>query len=94
MTNVIITMIGLTALSELSKGVKGLFDLHAIMSTAYRLIMEAFRCLFLTSLLSSCLATKYVMFPMFSRSHYLVIAKLGEELAARGHEVTYNKHLQ
>ncbi|KAL9988923.1 hypothetical protein ACROYT_G003418 [Oculina patagonica] len=24
---------------------------------------------------------------MFSRSHYLVIAKLGEELAARGHEV-------
>ena len=29
-----------------------------------------------------------MIFPLFSRSHYLVIAKVGEELAARGHGVS------
>ena len=50
--------------------------------------MVALLCIFFVSLLSSCLAANYAMFPMLSRSHYLVIAKLGEQLAARGHEVS------
>ncbi|KAJ7334572.1 hypothetical protein OS493_014896 [Desmophyllum pertusum] len=49
--------------------------------------MAALRCIFFFSLFSSCLAATYVMFPMFGRSHYLVIAKVGEELSRRGHEV-------
>ncbi|XP_078362867.1 UDP-glucuronosyltransferase 2B33-like [Oculina patagonica] len=49
--------------------------------------MAALHGIFFFSLLSSCYGASYVAFPMFSRSHYLVIAKLGEELAARGHEV-------
>ena len=51
--------------------------------------MEASCCICFFSLLTSCLAANYVMFPMFSRSHYLVIAKVGEELAARGHWVSW-----
>ena len=45
----------------------------------------------LSSVQSSCLAAKFVMFPMFGRSHYLVLARLGKELASRGHEVLINK---
>ena len=36
---------------------------------------------------SGCFAAKFVMTPMFGRSHYLVLARLGKELVARGHEV-------
>ena len=50
--------------------------------------MAALRCVFFVSLFSSCLGASYVIFPMFTRSHYLVIAKVGEELAARGHKVS------
>ena len=35
----------------------------------------------------SCLAAKFVLVPLFGRSHYLVLARLGKELLARGHEV-------
>ena len=38
---------------------------------------------------SSCFAAKFVMTPMFGRSHYRVLARLGEELRARGHEVRF-----
>ena len=55
--------------------------------------MAALDCFIFISLLSSCLAAKYAMFPMFTRSHYLVFAKLGEELTARGHEVSYKNRL-
>lgn len=50
--------------------------------------MAAWCCICFFSLLTSCLAANYVMFPMFTRSHYLVIAKVGKELAARGHRVS------
>ena len=36
---------------------------------------------------TSCFAAKFVMTPLFGRSHYLVHARLGKELIARGHEV-------
>ena len=39
------------------------------------------------SFLSSCLAAKFVMFPMLGRSHYLVHSKLAKELESRGHKV-------
>ena len=55
--------------------------------------MAALDCFIFISLLSSCLAAKYAMFPMFTRSHHLVFAKLGEELTARGHEVSYKNRL-
>lgn len=55
--------------------------------------MAALDCFIFISLLSSCLVAKYAMFPMFTRSHYLVFAKLGKELTARGHEVRYKNRL-
>lgn len=36
---------------------------------------------------SSCVALKFVIVPAFGRSHYLVLARVGKELTARGHEV-------
>jgi len=36
---------------------------------------------------NGCFAAKIVMMPMFGPSHFLVLAKLGEELGRRGHEV-------
>ena len=36
---------------------------------------------------SSCVALKFVIVPYFGRSHYLVLAQVGKELTARGHEV-------
>jgi len=33
------------------------------------------------------LAANFVMFPMFGRSHYMFVARLGQELAERGHQV-------
>lgn len=42
--------------------------------------MAAFSCLAFISLLSSCLASRYAMFPSFGRSHYLAIAKIGGEI--------------
>jgi len=49
--------------------------------------MAAFRPFVLLALLSSCLAAKFAMIPMFGRSHFMLVAKLGQELAERGHEV-------
>ena len=46
--------------------------------------------LFGLCLVSTCLAAKIVMLPMFGRSHYMVMAKLGTELVNRGHKVQYN----
>ena len=43
----------------------------------------------LFSIHSSCFAAKFVMAVMIGRSHYLVLSRLGEELAARGHEVRF-----
>ena len=42
---------------------------------------------------SCCFAAKFVMVPMFGRSHYLVLARLGRELAARRHEVGLTRKL-
>lgn len=39
------------------------------------------------AILSSCSAAKFAMFPMFGSSHVMVVSKLGQELAGRGHEV-------
>ena len=33
-------------------------------------------------------SVKFVMFPVFSTSHYLLLAKLREEFSVRGHEVS------
>ena len=41
-------------------------------------------------LVSNSMAAKIVMLPMFTGSHYLVIAKLGTELVNRGHKVRYS----
>ncbi|KAL9988799.1 hypothetical protein ACROYT_G003287 [Oculina patagonica] len=49
--------------------------------------MAAFRTLVYLSILSSCSAAYFAMFPMFGRSHYLFVARLGQELAERGHQV-------
>ncbi|KAJ7394437.1 hypothetical protein OS493_000246 [Desmophyllum pertusum] len=49
--------------------------------------MAAFRTLVYLAILSYCLAANFVMFPMFSRSHYMLVARLGQELAERGHQV-------
>ena len=50
--------------------------------------MAALGCFFFISFLSSSFAANYVIFPIFSRSHYSVFAKIGEELAVRGHKVS------
>lgn len=42
---------------------------------------------FLFAMESSCVALKFVIVPAFGRSHYLVLARVGKELTARGHEV-------
>ena len=49
--------------------------------------MVAFRALVFLAVLSCCLAANFVMFPMFGRSHYMFVARLGRELAERGHQV-------
>ncbi|KAJ7334419.1 hypothetical protein OS493_014733 [Desmophyllum pertusum] len=49
--------------------------------------MAAFRMLVFLAIFSSCLAANFVMFPMFGRSHYMFVARLGQELAERGHQV-------
>jgi len=49
--------------------------------------MAAFRALLSFVMISSCLAANFVMFPMFGRSHYMFVARLGQELAERGHQV-------
>ena len=49
--------------------------------------MAAIRVALLFALLSGCFAAKLVMFPMFGRSHYMILNKLGQELSERGHEV-------
>lgn len=49
--------------------------------------MEGFTTLLPFVMLSSCLAANFVMFPMMGRSHYMFVAKLGQELAERGHQV-------
>ena len=49
--------------------------------------MAALRAALLFALLSGCFAAKLVMFPMFGRSHYMILNKLGQELSERGHEV-------
>jgi len=56
------------------------------------LIMALLRCLtcslvLLFTIQSTCFAAKFVMVPLFGRSHYRVLAKLGKELVNRGHEV-------
>ena len=43
--------------------------------------------MFLFAMESSCVALKFVIVPYFGRSHYLVLARVGKELTARGHEV-------
>jgi len=49
--------------------------------------MMEFRTLLCLVMLSSCLAANFVMFPMFGRSHYMFVARLGQELTERGHQV-------
>ena len=49
--------------------------------------MTALGTALLLSLVSGCFAAKFVMFPMFGRSHYMILNKLGQELSDRGHEV-------
>ena len=46
-----------------------------------------FRALLYLSILSSCSAANFVVFPMFGRSNYMFFARLGQELAERGHQV-------
>lgn len=55
--------------------------------------MAAFRTLVSLSILSSCSAAYFVMFPMFGRSNYMFVARLGQELAERGHQVHDCKNL-
>ena len=50
--------------------------------------MTALGTALLFSLVSGCFAAKFVMFPMFGRSHYMILNKLGQELSERGHEVS------
>lgn len=54
-----------------------------------RLLILSLLCSFvyLLVLQTSCFAAKFTMFPMVGRSHYLVLARIGEELESRGHEV-------
>lgn len=56
-----------------------------------RLLILSLLCSFvyLLVLQTSCFAEKFTMFPMVGRSHYLVLARIGEELESRGHEVKY-----
>lgn len=56
-----------------------------------RLLILSLLCSFvyLLALQTSCFAAKFTMFPMVGRSHYLVLARIGEELESRGHEVKY-----
>ena len=49
--------------------------------------MAGFRALLCFVMISSCLAANFVMFPMMGRSHYMFVARLGQELAERGHQV-------
>lgn len=49
--------------------------------------MAALRAFLLFSFFSGCLAAKFAMFPLSGRSHFMFVAKLGQELAKRGHEV-------
>lgn len=49
--------------------------------------MAAVKAVMFLAILSSCLAANFVMFPMFGRSHYMFVARLGQELAERGHQV-------
>jgi len=49
--------------------------------------MAALRAVVFLAILSSCLAARFAMFPMFGRSHFMFVARLGQELAERGHEV-------
>jgi len=49
--------------------------------------MAALRALVFLAVLSCCSAANFVMFPMFGRSHYMFVARLGQELAERGHQV-------
>ena len=49
--------------------------------------MAAFRTLLSFMMLSSCSAANFVMFPVMGRSHYMFVARLGQELAERGHQV-------
>ena len=37
--------------------------------------------------LSSTLAANIVTIPMFGKSHYMFVSRLGQELAERGHQV-------
>ena len=46
--------------------------------------------LFGLCLVSNCMAAKIVMLPLYGGSHYMVTAKLGNELVNRGHKVRYN----
>ena len=57
---------------------------------AFILRYVAYSIVLLFTIQSSCFAAKFVMAPLFGRSHYLVLARLGKELAARGHEVEYD----
>ena len=52
-----------------------------------QLRMVALQPVVFLAILSSCLAAKLAMFPMFGRSHFMFVARLGQELAERGHEV-------
>lgn len=67
-----------------------LFDLSAKINNA-----EKWRLWIVSSLSRFCRAALRQSTPcfLFTRSHYLVFAKLGEELTARGHEVSYKNRL-
>ena len=61
--------------------------LSEVLSWTLSTIMAALGTALLLSLVSGCFAAKFVMFPMFGRSHYMILNKLGQELSERGHEV-------
>ena len=52
--------------------------------------MAVLRAILFLAFLSSFLAAKFAMFPMMGRSHFMFVARLGQELAERGHEVLRN----
>jgi len=52
-----------------------------------QLRMVALQPVVFLAILSSCLGVKLAMFPMFGRSHFMFVARLGQELTERGHEV-------
>ena len=49
--------------------------------------MAGFRTLLCFVMISSCLAANFVIFPMYGRSHYMFVGRLGQELLERGHQV-------